>query len=557
MRTTIFILNVIAFTLGVISVGNGSSGAQPLGPVTFDHDGADLHVVKAPSVLHGPESPSIGPARVAMHPPPCGFSPPSFQDPTPKVPPNAYEPRTSHAYECIQKAIDAARPGDVIVVLPGVYMENIDFKGKAVTLTSAYGPELTVIDGRMKKSVVAFQSGEGADSIIEGFTLTNGIGTLTTVGPYFGGGVFCRDSSPVIRGNIIKGNDALTREGSGGGIACVENAEPLITDNVIEENTAAYGGGIYMSNHSGPLVRRNRIMANTAKGLGGGICAVNCGLIKNGIMTPTMTDNLIYMNQASSGGGLYSFLSMNVITNNTFFRNDAAVEGGGMCFYNNSEALITNTILWEDQAYQGSEITVRGTSSISIKHSLLMGMLTDLGAVEIGPEAHLYWGVGMMDKDPLFIEEGRHDFHVYFTSPCKDMGTVDAPALSPTDWEGDPRVADGAPDIGADEQFTHLYCVGDAAPGGLATVRTVGRGDAAPAFLWVGAGALSAPMVTPFGDWYLDLPVLVQIDLGGLSPDGVAEFDYPFPPTFPAPVDIAVQGLVKDQLTNLCLVKVR
>lgn len=559
MRTLIVILTIVALCLGVSSTAVGSIGKKPLGPVTFDHDSPSFHVVSAPSTLAEPESPSIDPARVVIPPPPSGGGAYSRLplDFTPKVPPEVYEPRVRYEYQCIQKAIDAARPGDVIVVLPGIYRENIDFKGKAITVTSAYGPELTVIDAGMAGSAAAFQTGEGADSILEGFTLTNGCGTLTTVGPFFGGGVFCRGTSPVIRFNIIKGNDTLTREGCGGGIACIENAEPLITDNLIVENSAAYGGGIYMANHAGALVKRNRIMANLAKGHGGGVCVINCGLIKNGIMTPLMTDNLLYMNKASTGGGIYSFLSFVTITNNTFFRNDAAVEGGGMCFANNSEAVITNSILWEDTAYHGSEMTVRSHSTVSISHSLVMGMLTDLGAIEIGPEAQLAWGFGMIDKDPLFIEEGRHDFHLYFTSPCKDMGTLDAPALSPFDWEGDPRVADGLPDIGADEQFTHLYCVGEAVPGGLVTVRTVGRGDASPALLWVGAGALAAPIATPFGDWYLDLPVLLQIDLGGLSPEGVADLDYLFPPTFPAPSDFALQGLVDHDLTNLCVVKVR
>jgi len=39
-------------------------------------------------------------------------------------------------YRTIQSAIDAARDGDVIIVQPGVYYEQIDFLGKNITVQS-------------------------------------------------------------------------------------------------------------------------------------------------------------------------------------------------------------------------------------------------------------------------------------------------------------------------------------------------------------------------------------------------------------------------------------
>ena len=46
----------------------------------------------------------------------------------------------------IQLAIDVSSPGDVILVRPGTYIETIDFKGKAITVRSVEGPEVTIID---------------------------------------------------------------------------------------------------------------------------------------------------------------------------------------------------------------------------------------------------------------------------------------------------------------------------------------------------------------------------------------------------------------------------
>ena len=47
----------------------------------------------------------------------------------------------------IQEAIDAAGNGDTIEVAPDTYTERIDFLGKAITLRSTDGPEVTIIDG--------------------------------------------------------------------------------------------------------------------------------------------------------------------------------------------------------------------------------------------------------------------------------------------------------------------------------------------------------------------------------------------------------------------------
>ena len=117
------------------------------------------------------------------------------------------------SYPAIQSAIDAALDGDVVLVGPGNYAENINFKGKAILVTSSEGPEKTIIEGSRRDSVVKFYSHEGRESVLEGFTITGGY-------PRFdagqGGGVSIWLSSPTIRGNIISGNWAC----AGGGIFC-------------------------------------------------------------------------------------------------------------------------------------------------------------------------------------------------------------------------------------------------------------------------------------------------------------------------------------------------
>src|SRR5215471_15336020 len=63
----------------------------------------------------------------------------------------------------IQSAINDATDGDMVLVAPGTYVENVNFGGKAITVTSESGPEVTIIDGSNADSVVSFTSGEGRD----------------------------------------------------------------------------------------------------------------------------------------------------------------------------------------------------------------------------------------------------------------------------------------------------------------------------------------------------------------------------------------------------------
>src|SRR5579864_9486179 len=87
----------------------------------------------------------------------------------------------------IQAAIDAAVNGDTVLVSDGTYTENIDFKGKAITVKSLNGASVTIIDGNAVNTVVTFQSQETAASVLDGFTIRNGAiasGSTTGSGIY-------------------------------------------------------------------------------------------------------------------------------------------------------------------------------------------------------------------------------------------------------------------------------------------------------------------------------------------------------------------------------------
>ena len=115
---------------------------------------------------------------------------------------NAVERYVPTDYDTIQEAIDNCVDGDIVIVEPNTYTgdgnRDIDFLGKAITVRSESGPENCIIDcnaGRWDQHrAFYFHSGEDANSILEGFTITNGY-----VRYYDGGGIYCEKASPVIK----------------------------------------------------------------------------------------------------------------------------------------------------------------------------------------------------------------------------------------------------------------------------------------------------------------------------------------------------------------------
>ena len=77
-------------------------------------------------------------------------------------------------YCSIQTAIDNAVDTDEIVVAPGTYFEAINFLGKAIALRSSDGADVTIIDGTGNFHVVQCVSGEGPDTVLDGFVITGG-----------------------------------------------------------------------------------------------------------------------------------------------------------------------------------------------------------------------------------------------------------------------------------------------------------------------------------------------------------------------------------------------
>ncbi len=180
------------------------------------------------------------------------------------------DPSGGGDFTTIQWAISDVKVviGDTVIVRDGVYYENIDLSGKDLHLRSENGPRNVTIDGNSGGTVVVFQSGEGSNCILEGFTITNGIN-------WDGGGISIVDdgngnaSSPNIRNCIIELNIG---NGGGGGMHFRGGSQSLIENCLIQDNVTTYyhGAGVVIFD-SAPVFRNCTIRNNIATSNGGGI----------------------------------------------------------------------------------------------------------------------------------------------------------------------------------------------------------------------------------------------------------------------------------------------
>ncbi|HET9627516.1 MAG TPA: right-handed parallel beta-helix repeat-containing protein [Kofleriaceae bacterium] len=361
----------------------------------------------------------------------------------------------------IQAAIDAAVTGDVITVAPGTYHEHIQLR-KAITVRSAGGPIVTIIDGDGTGTVVRLAANEPAEATFAGFTIRNGrssdggagiwiSGSAATVENNFiidnrgctGVGVTISFSSPVIRGNTILRNLQTECSGGtgGGGILVGGVSTAQILDNTIADNRSQSGGGISLFAADGPTIRGNVISGNTAESEGGGIATANA-------IRAVIADNVIVGNAADEGGGIATLVPSGALgprlINNTIANNTARANGAQLLIdgFPGQTQIWNNVISGATTAASVFCDPLRDRTPPALRFNDLFNAA---GPADGGSCTGSVGHDGNISADPLFVDPAL-DFHLTLASPAVDAGSNTAPFLPATDITGFPRILDGNAD---------------------------------------------------------------------------------------------------------------
>ena len=349
-----------------------------------------------------------------------------------------------HALEIISSANEAS-PAAVLVA-EGLYDQNTVVMKPFVSLFGGYAKDTweravdqhksTVSGAEVRRVVV------GADNArIDGFYITDG----RSLG--HGAGILCEDVSPTISNNVITGNWTLEPPNfnhrrihqpgyDGGGIACLFNAHPIISNNLIARNGTGVGkgGGVSFYGRAYPTAvpvaefRHNVVVDNvsgrsdgnqTRSSSGGGI---SCAHETN----PTIDGNIVVGNRSlglSDTGGIYCEYTVRpVISANWIVGNRGADDGGGIYIMRLSEPTVEGNIIAGNASRGVGGVRISKEGRAIIKSNLVArnlsggGVLVRDGYVSLSKNLILdnLGGVGF---------EYRQDY-TYFTPPELDGDVI-------------------------------------------------------------------------------------------------------------------------------------
>ncbi len=342
--------------------------------------------------------------------------------------------RVPSQYLTIQSAIDAAINSDTVIVSPGIYKENINFNGKAITIASFYKNtrdtsyiSRTVIDGNNSGITVKFYNYEKLNSVLQGFTIINGWCGIKT-----------DNAAPTLKNLIIKNNNFGYFNATAIDVFSYANGPITIDGCIIEHNEAAGKYAVY-------------ILLNSDIDQG---CKISNTIIRNntnGISldgSPALIDNCIVANNTQVGMNIsyyWNFLSETQVRNSTFCNNGSYQIQVAHTFVN-----FKNLIIWSENNTIAQDMNLSQPSVIKIGNSIVKG---GRNGVQLQPTTLLTYESNNINSDPLLQS------NLKLTDYSPAIGSGNILFASNKDFENNPRPnpSNSNPDIGAYEnQLAHF-----------------------------------------------------------------------------------------------------
>jgi len=297
------------------------------------------------------------------------------------------DPNGSADFNNIQDAIDHSLDGDIIVVSPGTYTENVYFNSAAVILTNLDPNDPNIVQSTIVTSnsgySVNFDFLEGGDSVITGFTITNR-------------GICCEASAPTITKNVI-------RDCNTSGVRGYNLASPTISFNTIMGNLGPSGGGGIYACHG--TIRNNTILANRSGG-GGGLETCNGTISGNTISANTgagldncdgtIINNIISGNRDSGLSGCNGTIINNTIVGNRY-------QGIDSC-----SGIVKNNIIAMNRNYGLDYVSQNNFNDVWNNNPSNFGDHASAGPGDIGSNP-LFAVNGYWDSNDVWVDG---DYHV-------------------------------------------------------------------------------------------------------------------------------------------------
>jgi|GEM_PF-1840986 len=338
-------------------------------------------------------------------------------------------------YPTILAAINAAAPGDTVVISPGMYAgqdnSNLYLSGKNVKIRSTDPTNPDIIAGTIIDCFDMFYDGYSGNPafyldsnstlILDGITILDGYAN-------FGGGIYCRNSTAIIRNCVFENCMAYDQGGAFyaensfvtflnctiydsssdtfGGAIYSRNSEVELKDCAITENSARdSGGAIYAESNSKLSLNKCLLNDNETELYGGAICAHDCEL--------SITDCNIIGNattrQLGFGGGICSTDSL--ASDSDFSTNNSDSLPTNSDSLPTSRVLITNSMIKHNfAAGYGGGIFAK---NLSMSRCSIIGNISQShggGVLAIGQaniKSSLFAGNGSWSGTALEIQTGN------------------------------------------------------------------------------------------------------------------------------------------------------